>query len=123
MTQAACAPAGVEGGQIEPPAEHLRMHREEPEVRLDACMQAEGGYHHADLAPAAGRRAEVNHMAHAVEYGEGLVDLQELVGAPRPPALLLGLAVVDVPLVLRSNSANSDLSKDGFLARNGIARL
>ena len=54
----------------------------------------------AHLAPAAGRCTEVHHMMHALQYGEGLINLQELEGAACSPALLLCLAVVNVSLVL-----------------------
>ena len=39
-------------------------------------------------------------MMHALQYGEGLINLQELEGAACSPAILLCLAVVDVSLVL-----------------------
>ena len=49
----------------------------------------------------AGRGAQVHRASDAREDVKLLVDLQELVRRARAPALLLGLAVVDVALVLR----------------------
>lgn len=50
----------------------------------------------ADLAPAARRRAQINDAFSPYEHLVELVDLDELVGGPRPEAVLLGLAVVDI---------------------------
>jgi hypothetical protein len=53
-----------------------------------------------DLTPASRRRAQIHNALHAVKDVELVVDLHELEGAARPPAFLLGQAVVHVSFVL-----------------------
>jgi len=53
-----------------------------------------------DLAPAARRGAKVDRARNAVEEAKLLIDLQELEGRARTPALLACAPVVDVALVL-----------------------
>ena len=60
------------------------------------------------LAPAARCCAEVHDMTHAAQDVKGLVDLQQLVCAARAPPLLLRLAIVDVPFVLRMQAAGEN---------------
>ena len=55
----------------------------------------------ACLAPAARRCTQVHHMMYPVQYGKGLIDLQELECAARPPTLFLCFAIIYVSLVLQ----------------------
>ena len=73
------------------------------------CTRAEEELPAEHLAPAARRRAQVNCATYAAEYVELFVDLEELEGRARAPAVLLRLAVIDVALVL------------GVLAHGGLA--
>jgi len=53
-----------------------------------------------NLAPASRSSTQINHTFHSLEDVELLVYLEELEGAASSPSFLLGLPVVDVPLVL-----------------------
>ena len=70
-----------------------RLHRQQ----VDAHHRRPGGFLAHDLAPPAGRDAQVHHAGYPLEQRIFLVELDELVGGAAP--VTLGLGLLDVGIV------------------------
>jgi len=76
----------------------LQVDCDDLDLGLPSCVG--GAAAREDLRPRPGRRAQVHCARDAREEVELVVELKQLERRARPPALFLGLAVVDVALVL-----------------------